>query len=186
MARWVLVTGATGLVGNNVVRALIERGDRVRAMVRHTSDPRPLAGLDVQTVPGDVRDAESVRRACEGADCLVHAAAYVQLGRSMFDLHRAVNVQGTQNAARAARAAGIRMVHVSTVDALGFGSPDQPADEQAPPGPYVPCNYVLTKRQAEQRAGGGQLPQPGRGLHDSRHPDTPAPATPYGPAGSLL
>ncbi len=51
-----LVTGATGLVGNNVVRMLLERGQTVRVLAREGSDPRPLAGLPVEVVLGDVED----------------------------------------------------------------------------------------------------------------------------------
>ncbi len=58
-----LVTGATGLVGNNVARLLLARGERVRVLARETSDPRPLAGLNVEIARGDVRDAASVERA---------------------------------------------------------------------------------------------------------------------------
>ena len=57
-----LVTGATGLVGNNVVRALFAHGRALRALVREGADPRPLQGLDVEIVRGDVRDPDQVRR----------------------------------------------------------------------------------------------------------------------------
>jgi dihydroflavonol-4-reductase len=145
----VLVTGATGLVGNNVVRTLLERGHTVRALVRQTIAPRPLQGLEVEVVHGDLCDAAAVGRACEGVDCVVHAAGYVQLGRSRLDVHRAVNVEGTRHVAQAARRAGIRMLHVSSVDALGAGSPDRPADEETPMAPPAPCNYAISKREAE-------------------------------------
>ena len=56
-----LVTGSTGLLGNNVVRLLLERGERVRVLVRQGCDPRPLAGLDVETAHGDVREPDAVR-----------------------------------------------------------------------------------------------------------------------------
>ena len=57
-----LVTGATGLVGNNVTRQLLERGHAVRVLVRRNSDPRPFQGLEVEKVEGDVCDAASVQR----------------------------------------------------------------------------------------------------------------------------
>jgi dihydroflavonol-4-reductase len=81
---------------------------------------------------------------------VIHSAGYVQLGRSRLDLHRAVNVEGTRNVAQAARAAGVRMIHVSSVDALGAGSAREPADEDTPLARPVPCAYVITKREAEQ------------------------------------
>jgi dihydroflavonol-4-reductase len=145
-----LVTGATGLLGNNVVRLLLERGESVRVLTRDNSDPRPLKNLDVEIVHGDVRDAESVRRACAGCQRVVHSAAYVHIGWSAVELARAINVEGTRHVAEAALAAGARMVHVSTVDTLGLGSRDKPADEETSLGEKVPFTYVVTKREAEQ------------------------------------
>ena len=146
----ILVTGATGLVGNNVARMLVERGRNVRLLVRNTSDRRPLEGLDAQTIKGDICDADSVRRACEGVTGVVHAAGYVQLGRIYMDLHRRVNVDGTRNVAQAAREAGARMIHISSSDALGSRTRETVIDEETPLAPPVQCAYVITKREAEQ------------------------------------
>ncbi|HEX5445618.1 MAG TPA: NAD-dependent epimerase/dehydratase family protein, partial [Pirellulales bacterium] len=94
-----LVTGATGLVGNNVVRMLLARGEAVRVLGRENCDPRPLAGLEVEIVRGDVRDASAVHRACRGAGRVIHAAARVQIGWSGLGLQRAINVEGTRHVA---------------------------------------------------------------------------------------
>jgi dihydroflavonol-4-reductase len=145
-----LVTGATGLVGNNVVRLLLNRGQRVRVLQRATADPRPLAGLDVEFASGDVRDAESVRRACQGASLVIHAAARVHIGSTGLEEHHAVNVQGTRHVANSCREVGARLVHVSTVDAMACGSRAAPADEETPLNAHVLCPYVVTKREAEQ------------------------------------
>ncbi|MBW3601026.1 MAG: NAD-dependent epimerase/dehydratase family protein [Planctomycetes bacterium] len=145
-----LVTGATGLLGNNVVRLLLERGDAVRVLARDSSDPRPLEGLDVERVAGDVRDAAAVRRACEGINLVIHAAARVHIGRRDLELQREINVEGTRHVAEAACDAGARLVHVSTVDVIGAGRRHQPADEETPPDPKARCTYVVTKREAEQ------------------------------------
>ena len=144
-----LVTGATGLVGNNVVRLLIERGENVRALVRNPSD-KALAGLPIELVTGDVCNAEAVGRAVEGVDRVIHAAARVHLGWTGLELQRSVNVEGTRNVAKAAKQAGLRMVHVSSVDALGLGSRSLPADEECPAEGSVLCPYVVTKRAAER------------------------------------
>lgn len=145
-----LVTGATGLVGNNVVRALLAQGHHVRVLARATSDSRPFAGLDVEIASGDVCDADAVQRAAAGVTRVVHAAARVHLGWTGLADQQAVNVEGTRNVARAARHAGARMVHVSSVDALGIGTRQQPADEERYLEENVPCPYVVTKRAAEQ------------------------------------
>lgn len=149
IAGMILVTGATGLLGNQLVRLLVERGERVRALVRPGADPRPLAGLAVEAVAGDVRDADSVNRACEGASAVIHAAAMVRIGWTGLETMREVNVSGTRHVARAARRSGARLVHVSTVDALGLGSRANPADESTPQGGKPPCPYVVTKTEAE-------------------------------------
>jgi dihydroflavonol-4-reductase len=143
-----LVTGATGLVGNNVVRLLLEQGEQVRALIRNPSD-KSLAGLAIDLALGDVCDTNAVDRAAAGVDRIIHAAARVHLGWSGLELQRSVNVDGTRNVAKAAHHAGVRMIHVSSVDALALGSRAQPADEECPPEGSVLCPYVVTKREAE-------------------------------------
>jgi dihydroflavonol-4-reductase len=145
-----LVTGSTGLLGNNVVRQLLARGERVRVLVRAGCDPRPLAGLQIETAIGDVRDLDSLRRAAVGVHTVIHSAAVVHIGWTGIDEARAINVAGSRNVAEAALAANARLVHVSSVDALGLGTPGQPADEETPHTPVVPCPYVLTKRSGEE------------------------------------
>lgn len=145
----ILITGATGLVGNNVTRRLLARGEAVRVLVRQSSDPRPLEGLDVDRRLGDVRDEQAVDHALAGCRAVVHAAAAVQIGWTGGESMRAINVEGTRNVAAAAAAYGVRLVHVSTVDALGIGSRKIPVDETTPYSPRTPCPYPLTKREAE-------------------------------------
>jgi len=146
-----LVTGATGLVGNNVVRQLLALGGTVRVLTRSTADRRPLAGLDgVELFEGDVRDAEAVRRAACGVQQIVHAAAYVHIGWRGLELARAINVEGTRNVVAAAAREHATLVHVSSIDALHSGTPERPGDEDSLAPGEVPCPYVLTKREAEQ------------------------------------
>ena len=64
----VVVTGPTGHIGNVLVRGLLERGERVRALVLPSEDLTPIRGLDVETVEGDIVDLDSLIRAFEGAD----------------------------------------------------------------------------------------------------------------------
>lgn len=158
-----LVTGATGLLGNSVVRALLSGGDEVRVLTRSTSDSRPLAGLDVEITRGDIRQADAVRRACQGIDAVIHAAAHVHIGWTQAELHREINVEGTRNVAGGALQAGARLVYVSSINALGLGRLDAPADEDSPLPGIVECPYVLSKRQAERVV----LDHCGRGLPGS-------------------
>jgi dihydroflavonol-4-reductase len=147
-----LVTGATGLVGNNVVRLLLERGEKVRVLVRSLSGggrrAKALENLPVEICIGDVCDAESVRRATSGIQRVVHAAAVVEIGWTGLSEQRRVNVGGTRNVAAAAE--GARMVHVSTVNTLALGDREHPVTEDTPGCEPVLCPYVVTKREAEQ------------------------------------
>jgi dihydroflavonol-4-reductase len=145
-----LVTGGTGLVGNNTVRCLLERGSRVRVLARDCADARPLAGLDVEIVRGDVRDSQAVGLAMRGTNCVVHAAAHVRIGWTGLEAARAINVEGTRNIAAAAHAEGAKLVHVSSVDALGEALGGIPADEETKVVGGVLCPYVVTKRESEQ------------------------------------
>ena len=145
----ILVTGGTGFVGNNVIRLLLERGHQVRALVRSTTPQLAFEGLDVELVEGDICDAESVSLACEGTEAVIHVAAMVKIGWSQLVRQRQVNVGGTINVAKAAHDKDIRMVYVSSVDALGIGTEEQPANEETPKIGKIPCSYVVSKTEAE-------------------------------------
>ena len=145
----VLVTGGTGLLGNNLLRHLLTSGYDVRALVRGTNR-KELQGLDVTVVQGDVLAEDICRQAVAGADCVVHCAALIHLGHRQLAESRSVNVQGTLNVATAALEAGANMIQVSSVDALSAGRADQPADEQQVDPAKVDCAYVTSKREADQ------------------------------------
>ena len=83
-----LITGATGLLGNNVVRKLLEQGEAVRVLCRQSSDMRSLEGLDVEVVRGDIVEPEAVRSACREVEHVVHSAAEVRIGRSGIEHQR--------------------------------------------------------------------------------------------------
>jgi len=143
-----VVTGASGLVGNNVVRLLVREGRSVRAVVR--SAGRTLDGLHVQTANAALDDERALERALDGSKAVVHAAAMVHCGWRHRDEMHAANVEGARRVARAARRAGARLVHVSSVDAIGLTRDGSPADEDTPPGGMPECPYVVTKREAER------------------------------------
>ncbi len=145
----VLVTGSTGLLGGNVVRQLLDRGTAVRVLVRQSADPRPLDGLDVERVIGDIRDADAVRKAVAGCQAVVHSAARVHIGWSGLAESRQINVEGTRHVAQAAAEQGARMIHVSSVDAVGMGTREHPASEETSYTPHTPCPYPITKREAD-------------------------------------
>ena len=144
-----LVTGATGFVGNNVVRALLAAGSSVRACVRKSSDERPLTGLDVERVTADVCDRESIERAVQGVNCVIHAAADLHIGWKHWDRCRAINVEGTRHVVGAASKHGASLIHVSSVDTLSAGSIGEPVSEETPIRAKLACTYVVTKQESE-------------------------------------
>ena len=146
------MTGATGLLGANVVRALLEAGYAVRAAVRPTSNRIPIEGLPVETSVLNLEEPASVAESMAGCQAVVHAAAANWIGRSGRGWMERVNVRGTETVCRAASEAGIRrMVHVSSVDTLGIRTREHPADEECRPNlEHLRCPYIDTKRAAEE------------------------------------
>ncbi|HEX4430059.1 MAG TPA: hopanoid-associated sugar epimerase [Frankiaceae bacterium] len=128
----VVVSGAAGFIGAAVVRALLARGARVVALVEPGADERNLDGLDVERLRVDVRDADAVTAACTGARFVFHLAAMYRFwSRRPQDFYD-VNVGGTRNVIRAARAASCeRVIYTSTVGVLGLdgAAAGRPADE---------------------------------------------------------
>ena len=123
----VVVTGASGHIGANLVRDLLEAGERVRVLVHHNR--RPLEGLDIEVAVGDVLDGASVAGALRGAEIVYHLAGIISLsGRRARSVH-GVNVAGTATVARDAARAGVRrLVHCSSIhafDLLGASTVDE-------------------------------------------------------------
>lgn len=146
----ILVTGGTGLLGNNAVRRALAAGHQVVALVRDPAAARPcFAELDVALVAGDICDADSVRRAAAGCDGLIHSAGIIHVGWHRHAESAAANGTGAAVVARAARQEGLRMVHVSTTNTLAIGRSDAPADEDTEGDGQIPSTYVLTKRIGE-------------------------------------
>lgn len=157
----VLLTGASGFIGGHLLRALLESGAEVRCLLRSTSPRRNLEGLAVETVEGDLRDADSLRRAVRGCEVLYHCAAdYRFFARDPRQLYE-TNVEGTRNAMQAAFAEGVgRVVYTSSVGALGLNKDGSPANETTPVtiddmvGHYKRSKF-LAERVAEQWAAKG-------------------------------
>ena len=148
------VTGGTGFIGANVVRALLAQGFKVRALVRPNSDRRNLEGLDIELVQGDVRDFPSVKRAMQDCGLVFHVAALYSFWVRPKRLIYEVNVDGTRNVLQAALELGIeRVVYTSSVAALGLREDGQPADEDTPVNPkHIIGDYKKSKYLAQEVA----------------------------------
>ena len=162
----VLVTGATGFIGWHVARQLLERGQRVRALVR---DPlrsakalAELAGIGtgLETVPGDLRDEDSLARAVGGCSAVYHVAADYRLWtRRPEEMYRS-NVDGTRSLLAAAQKMGVeRCVYTSTVGCIGMpkgelGSEDTPAGLEEMQGPYKRSKFLAEQVALEFASAG--------------------------------
>lgn len=115
----VVVTGATGHVGNVLARLLAGRGERVRAVVPEWESAAPLAGLKVEVVRASVEDRAGLARAFAGAGTVFHLAGIVTISSGQKRQMERVNVRGTANICAACRDAGVgRLVYTSSVHAL--------------------------------------------------------------------
>lgn len=150
-----LVTGATGLLGANLCRALVAAGHAVAATRRGTSVVKHLADLPIRWVEGDLTDPASLGRALAGAEVVYHCAAQVSVQRKVDARLMAANVDGTRALLASARAAGVRrVVHCSTVAAIGLtAGDDAPASTEAAAWDYdrrgLADGYSTTKHLAE-------------------------------------
>jgi len=152
----VLVLGATGLLGSNLVRALLARGDEVRALIRASNPASTLGGLTFERVNGDLDDATAVARACRGVTVVYHAAGYYP--PQTISAAEAVNVAMRQTrhvitALGKARPSIRKLVFVSTLTTIG--PPHVPgglADETCEFQTIYSDNPYLMAKQAMERA----------------------------------
>lgn len=159
----ILVTGATGHIGNVLVRKLLERGEQVRALILPGEDASALEGVPTETVEGDVLDSSSLWQAFSGVKGVFHLAGVISILPGENPLVRRVNVEGTINVLKAAMQAGVeRLVYTSSIHALARIPRGQIVDENAPFDPRNPYGvYDQSKAQATlevQKAAAQGLP----------------------------
>jgi dihydroflavonol-4-reductase len=150
-----LVTGATGFLGSHVTRLLVERGCRVRVLVRPASRLDGIRTLPCEIVHGDLRDERSLAAAVQGVDCVFHVAADYRFAvrdpRAVYD----TNVTGTRHLLAACGLAGVgRVVYtssVATIPPMPSGGP-LPTEAAAAPLDAMIGHYKRSKLMAEQEA----------------------------------
>ncbi|MQF69003.1 NAD-dependent epimerase/dehydratase family protein [SAR202 cluster bacterium AD-804-J14_MRT_500m] len=149
----ILVTGATGFIGGNLVRALNNRGYHVRAMVRPKSDTSALDSMKVERVFGDLTDQPSITRAVTGCDALFHCGALYSFWNPRPQEMYRTNVDGTKMILEEALKAGVnKVVYTSTVSTIGMpeyglGTEDMEAITQDMVGHYK-RSKLLAEREA--------------------------------------
>ena len=143
----VLITGATGFIGNHVTRMCLEQGDEVRVMVMPGEDRSPLEGMDVEFVEGNLLDPDSLARAVQGVQKLYHLAALFAIWTRDPDLHYKINVEGAGAMMRAAQAADLeKVVYTSSIAAIGIPADGSRATEKTPFNCWEwGSEYILSK-----------------------------------------
>jgi len=148
-----LVTGGSGFIGSNLVRALLERGHEVRVLDNFSTGYRAnLAGVeaDVELVEGELRSYERVHNAVRGVEVVFHQGALPSVPRSVQDplTTGAVNVEGTLNVLLAARDEGVRRVVFASSSSVYGNTGTLPRVESAAVDPIAP--YAVAKLAAER------------------------------------
>lgn len=144
-----LVTGASGFLGSFVVERLVERGARVRCLLRKSSSRAFLPNGEIEVAIGDVTDLESLRSAVVDVDVVFHLAGLIKARRP--EEYYRVNYLGTVNLLEACREHADRLRRVMVVSsqaAAGPSAPGEPISEESPCRPVTP--YGRSKREAEQ------------------------------------
>jgi dihydroflavonol-4-reductase len=137
-----LVTGATGHIGNVLVRQLLKRGESVRALVPCGESRAPLAGLEVETLEGDVLDASAVRESMRGIRGIFHLAGVISILPGADPVMRRVNIDGTKNVLEAAQQMNVsKLIYTSSIHAIqrlenGVIDESLPYDPRNPYGEY--------------------------------------------------
>ena len=147
----VLITGATGFIGNHVTRMALEAGDEVRVMVMPGEDRSPLDGMDVEFIEGNLLDHTTFAAALKGVERMYHLAALFAVWTRDPDLHYKINVQGTEALMKAALQANLeKIVYTSSIAAIGI-NPGQMSNEETPfnSWPWA-SEYIMSKFIAHQ------------------------------------
>jgi len=131
-----LVTGATGHIGNVLVKELLKKGEKVRVFVLPDEDLTPLDDLDVEIIKGNVLNPDSIAPALIGVDNVFHLAGIISIMPGQDQIVHDVNVNGTANMVKAARAAGVkRFVYTSSIHAFKRVQHGVVIDEEIPIDP---------------------------------------------------
>ena len=147
----IVVTGAAGFLGGNLVRELLHQGHTVRAVIRKRTSG--IDGLPVETVKGDIRDLESLHRAFSGMDAIFHCAAVVSIQGSLGGLVEEVNIGGVENVVEAAlKSDAQKLIHFSSVHSFDPSPHDEPITEGralCDANPHHPA-YARSKANGER------------------------------------
>ncbi|HDZ41646.1 MAG TPA: NAD-dependent epimerase/dehydratase family protein [Bacteroidetes bacterium] len=148
----VLVTGANGLLGSNIIRQLERRGVQSRALVRPDAQLLSLKGCKPEYFFGNITSHEDMDKACRNCDYIIHTAAITEQTLPKLKDYLKVNVEGTQNIINAAiKNNARRLIYVSSTNSIGYGDKENPGTEEMPAmKPYTESYYGSSKHMAEE------------------------------------
>jgi dihydroflavonol-4-reductase len=145
----VAITGASGHIGNCLVKELKKRGAAIKALDR---DPNSILNkMDVELIRGDLLEPESLVNLCEGVDVVFHLAAQIAIENRYSSTVYETNVTGTKNMIKAANHAQVgKFIHFSSIHAFKIGSPDLMLDESTSLVETNKIIYEFTKAEGER------------------------------------
>ncbi len=148
----ILVTGADGLLGNNLVRELLSRDHEVSVLLLPNSPTHSLDELNIERFYGNILNPEDIEKAIVGCDAVIHAAANTNIWPSRSEIIRKVNFNGTKNMIDAAVKANIkRFIYIGTANSFGFGSKQNPGNETKPySSAKYGVDYMDSKLEAQK------------------------------------
>ncbi|HDZ41897.1 MAG TPA: NAD-dependent epimerase/dehydratase family protein [Bacteroidetes bacterium] len=147
----IFITGADGILGNNLVRILLDRAHEVKVFIETGKEARYLAGLDIERSDGSILNYEELKNAMEGCDIVIHAAAKTDTYPPRHQSYWKVNVEGTRNIIASVKELGVRrLIHIGTANSFGPGDEMDPGNETRPytAGKYG-LDYMCTKKAAQ-------------------------------------
>lgn len=148
----ILLTGPDGILGNNLIPVLIERGFKVRALIQKGRSADYTQSLGSQIVFGDILNGNEITDAMVGCKYVIHAAANTNVWPTRDKMASRVNIEGTRNVIQAVLANKVqKMIHIGTANSFGFGSKSHPGNEILPYAcaPYQ-LDYMDSKYEAQK------------------------------------
>ncbi len=149
----VLVTGANGLLGANIIRELEKRHVHAKAMIRPEANILSLKGCNPEYFSGDITSEDNVIKASSDCDYIIHTAALTDQTLTRLKYYLDVNVNGTANVIKASLLNKTkRLVYISSTNSIGYGDKENPGTESKQAmKPYTESFYAISKQKAEEK-----------------------------------
>lgn len=137
----ILITGGTGRIGNVLVKELIKRGEKIKVLIRKTSNLKSLEGCNCKYIYGDILDPQTIETQLEDVDTIFHLAAHINISTHDKDLTLNTNIQGTKNIVDICMRHNLPLIYTSSIHA--FDAPENGGliTEETPL-----CTNLLTSR----------------------------------------